>query len=80
MHRAQRLLADVPEGVIHGYLVYLDTSVGLLDGGEQWSPASVERLADLARRYPDPALEALSMVAAGMAELRRGSADAVSRF
>jgi hypothetical protein len=33
--RAQRLLADQPEGVEHGYLLYLELE-GALDGGPCW--------------------------------------------
>lgn len=70
--RARRILAAEPDGPEHAYLAYLDASVGMLDGGEAWTDASVRRLEDLAARFPEPAVESLSMVVAGMAALRVG--------
>ncbi|WP_194410502.1 LuxR family transcriptional regulator [Microbacterium cremeum] len=73
LHRARRILADLPEGPPHAYLVYLEASFGQITTGiEAWPDHDIERLADLARRFPEPAVEALAMVVRGLAELRRG--------
>ncbi|WP_448003614.1 class I SAM-dependent methyltransferase [Agromyces bauzanensis] len=73
MRRARALLHDRPDGVLQAYLIYLETSAGLLsDGGDAWSAESVARLRDLAQRLPDQAVAALSLVVAGMADLRAG--------
>ena len=72
LNRARRILAGQPEGPTLAYLVYVEASLGMVATGEAWSDAEVERLADLARRFPQPAVESLAMVARGLAELRRG--------
>lgn len=72
MNRARRLLADLPEGREHAYLVYLEAAVALVEGREAWSDERVARLAELSSRFREPAIDALSMVTSGMAELRRG--------
>ena len=70
--RARRVLEDEPDGPALAYLAYLDASVGMIDGGEAFPASSVARLADLAGRFPEPAVEALSLVVAGMAAIGQG--------
>ncbi|WP_137845512.1 helix-turn-helix transcriptional regulator [Microbacterium sp. 2FI] len=72
LNRARRILADEPEGRAHGYLLYIDAALEMAAGGGAWTDAGVERLADFARRYPEPGIQSLSMVVAGLAALRRG--------
>ncbi|WP_248305414.1 LuxR C-terminal-related transcriptional regulator [Agromyces sp. H66] len=73
MRRARSLLSDQPDHVLQAYLIYLETSAGLLpDGSGAWSPESAARLRDLAQRVPDQSVAALSLVVSGMADLRTG--------
>ena len=72
VHRARRLLADQPDGPAHAYLAYLDASFAMMfEGGSEWDE-HVDRLADLAVRFADPAVEALALAVQGLATLRRG--------
>ncbi|MDF2573903.1 MAG: LuxR family transcriptional regulator [Agromyces sp.] len=73
MRRAQALLRDLPDGVLHAYLAYLEASAGLMsDDAVPWPAENVARLRDLAQRLPEPAVAALSLVVSGMADLRTG--------
>ena len=71
LHRARRLLADLPEGPAHAYLAYIEASAEAMEGIESAQP-HVERLADLARRFPVPSVQALSLVVSGLDHLRNG--------
>ncbi|WP_214467568.1 helix-turn-helix transcriptional regulator [Microbacterium flavescens] len=70
VHRARRLLADEPDGPAHAYLAYLDASLALMFQATVDWDEHVDRLADLARRFPDPAVEALALAGRGLAALR----------
>lgn len=72
MRRAQSLLRDLPDGVQHAYLTYLEAWSGMPDGLTAWSTENVERLRDLAQRLPDPAVATLSLFVSGMADVRAG--------
>lgn len=76
LNRARRVLTGLPEGTPHGYLAYVEGALELsrwnLPGVERWA----RELAALARRVPDPALSALALVLAGLADLRRGHTSA----
>ncbi|MHC3000083.1 LuxR C-terminal-related transcriptional regulator [Microbacterium sp. HJ5] len=71
VHRARRLLDDLPDDVAHAYLAYLDATFALVSGETSWHD-EVDRLADLARRFPDPAVESLALAVRGLAVLRSG--------
>ncbi|SFS18900.1 regulatory protein, luxR family [Agrococcus baldri] len=70
--RARRILGDEPDSPTHAYLAYLEVTVGMAESAESWAPSSVQRLDELARRFPEPAVEALSLAVAGLAELQAG--------
>ncbi|MDN4481785.1 helix-turn-helix domain-containing protein [Demequina muriae] len=70
--RAQGLLRDRPDGPLHAYSTYLDTSLGLTTDGSTWSPSSVARLAELSRSVRSPEVEILSQVVSGMAAIATG--------
>lgn len=72
MNRARRLLADAPEGAVHGYLAYLDAVVAVLteDVGALADRAAV--LHRLSTQVDHPALTALSLVVEGMYALFDG--------
>jgi tetratricopeptide (TPR) repeat protein len=70
--RARRILDTQPEGRLHGYLLYLETSMALVDDGQPWADAAVERIGSLAAQYADPVLRSLSLVVNAMSRLRRG--------
>lgn len=72
IHRGRRLLADAPDGPEHAYLAYLDASFALMFGDAHGADEHVQRLTDLARRFPDPAVESLALTARGLAVLRSG--------
>jgi DNA-binding CsgD family transcriptional regulator len=78
MRRAQSILRDLPDGVQHAYLTYLEAWAGMPDGITPWSAESVERLRDLAQRLPDPAVATLSLFVSGMADVR--AADVAGGF
>ncbi|WP_405216438.1 LuxR C-terminal-related transcriptional regulator [Agrococcus sp. Ld7] len=70
--RARRVLAQLPDGPAHAYLAYLDAAASALEGSPESAREHVERIGDLARRFPEPAVEALSLAVAGMAAVRLG--------
>ncbi|MGR0321090.1 LuxR C-terminal-related transcriptional regulator [Agromyces sp. ZXT2-3] len=72
MRRAQALLADRPEGVLHAYLVTLELTFAMLEGSDEWSSAGLDRLRDLARRVPDPAVVTLNLAVSGVFDVRTG--------
>ena len=70
--RAQRLLRDQPEGVEHGYLLYLELE-GALDGGDDDAVlATARRVRELGRRHADPNLVASGDLFEGRALVRQG--------
>lgn len=75
--RARRLLEGLPDRPAHGFLTYLEASMGL-EGEEPWSAAGVARMRELAETTEDPAVAALAAVVAGMHDLRAG--DPVAGF
>ena len=71
LNRARRLLEGLSDRAAHAYLAYLEAAVAVVEG-DATSGAHVSRLADLAIRFPEPGVQALSLVAAGLAQLRDG--------
>jgi DNA-binding CsgD family transcriptional regulator len=70
--RAQRLLADQPEGVEHGYLLYLELE-GALDGEDADAViGTARRLRALGRAHADPNLAAAGDLFEGRALVRQG--------
>ena len=73
MARAQRLLADLPEGPEHGYARYVTEVEGALDGPDLEEVAAAARaVQELGRRHGDPNLVAGGLVGEGRARVRRG--------
>ncbi|WP_104181731.1 LuxR family transcriptional regulator [Arthrobacter sp. B0490] len=72
VNRARRILQDLPEGLEHGYLLYLEAALTLdvRDLGPTREAAA--GLQDLGRRLRAPALTAFSLVLAGLADVRSG--------
>lgn len=70
--RARRILQDLPEGLEHGYLLYLEAALTLdvRDLGPTREAAA--GLQDLGRRLRAPALTAFSLVLDGLADVRSG--------
>jgi DNA-binding CsgD family transcriptional regulator len=70
--RAQRLVRDEPEGIAHGYLLYLELE-GALEGDD---PAAVtamaRRVREIGRRHADPNLTAAGDLFEGRVLVRRG--------
>lgn len=79
MGRAQRLLADEPDGAEHGYVRYVLEVEAALDGiaaphdvGLDALTASARAVQDIGRRHGDPSLVAVGMVGEGRALVRQG--------
>ena len=69
MNRARRLLADAPEGPTHGYLVYLEAVVAVLNQDAEELSRRANALRQLCDGFDDPSLASLSLVAQAMAAI-----------
>ena len=70
LSRAQRVLADQPEGSEHGYPLYLETA-RLMGVDLDEAVASAQRMQDLGRRFGDETLEALGVFFEGRARIKQ---------
>ncbi len=70
MSRAQRVLADEPEGAEHGYPLYLETA-RLMGEDLDAAAASARRMQDLGRRFGDDTLVALGVFFEGRALVKQ---------
>lgn len=61
--RARRLLADAPEGAVHGYLAYLDAVLAVIGQDTEGAAGHADRAAAISARSGDPSLAALVPVA-----------------
>lgn len=71
MSRSRRLLASLPDGVLHGYLAYLDGMFELFVEGRA-PHASITQLRALNAELRDPLIETLELAVSGVSELRHG--------
>lgn len=74
--RARRILADGPESLERGYLLYLEAFVGQEDGDEQHLRRAASQVSGLARRVQAPQLTALGLVLSGLADIQDGNPSA----
>jgi DNA-binding NarL/FixJ family response regulator len=77
--RSQRVLESLPEGVEHGYVLYLQIAALSGSGDLDGALASAQRMQDLGRRFSDPTLVALGVYFQGrqlikQAKVREGLA------
>jgi DNA-binding NarL/FixJ family response regulator len=70
--RAQRLLQDTPEGVEHGYAMYLELEGALAGGDATAVAATARRLREVGRRHADPNLTAGGDLFEGRALVKQG--------
>lgn len=70
--RAERLLTDVPEGPIHGFLMLTRARFALGAGDMEGALRLARDGAALARRHEDPDTEALSLTIEGRVFIERG--------
>ena len=73
--RAQRLLADEPEGPEHGFLAWAATMFALATGDHEGAIQAARRAFDLGRRFAVPDLQALGLVFQGYILVRQGDVD-----
>jgi DNA-binding CsgD family transcriptional regulator len=71
--RAMRLVEGLPEGLVHGYLLYLFEVEGLADAEPRRAVEGARRLLDLSRRIGDQNLLAVALNAQGRLLIRTGS-------
>jgi hypothetical protein len=69
--RAQRLLADAPECVVHGYLANADWALAMSSGHYDRAAGLGERMLDLGTRFGDVDLQALGLLRRRVALLAR---------
>jgi DNA-binding CsgD family transcriptional regulator len=73
MSRAERLLARLPRGPLHGRQLYLRTSMDMeLTGDAGAAEAAAAELHELHQQHDDPLLGCFALVLEGMAAVRRG--------
>jgi len=71
MARTQRMLESLPEGVEHGYPLYLQIA-GLMGGGQlDAAVLSSQRMQELGRRFQDPTLVALGVYYEGRSLIKQ---------
>jgi DNA-binding SARP family transcriptional activator len=73
--RAQRLLADQPEGPEHGFLAWAATMAALATGDHDGALQAARRAFDLGRRFGVADLQALGLVFQGYILVREGQVD-----
>lgn len=71
MSRSRRLLGALPDGLLHGYLAYLEGMIVLFVDGRA-PHDSIRRLRELTAQFGDPILEALELAVSGVTDLRHG--------
>ena len=72
MSRAQRLLADSPESVEHGYLMFFELEGAFAQGEYEAVGETARRVQEMGRRFDDPNLHAEGMMFEGRALVRQG--------
>lgn len=70
--RARRLLVDLPECEVHGYLLFTDAQLAQERGDDDDVADAARQLAELARRQASPTLEALALLLEGTLAVRHG--------
>jgi tetratricopeptide (TPR) repeat protein len=73
--RAQRLLAEEPEGPEHGFLAWAGSMSALATGDHDGALQAARRAFDLGRRFGIPDLQALGLVLQGYILVRDGKVD-----
>jgi ATP/maltotriose-dependent transcriptional regulator MalT len=71
MSRAQRLLADEPEGAEHGYPLYLQIAALMGEGDLEQAVESARRMQELGRRHDDPTLVAMGVFFEGRSRIKQ---------
>jgi ATP/maltotriose-dependent transcriptional regulator MalT len=72
MGRTLRLLEDLPESAVHGYVLFMEVSGSLYGGDFATAVAQARRLQEMGRTYGDPNLVALGILSEGKALLKQG--------
>ena len=74
LSRARRVIAGLPRGALHGYLLYVDNALDMdLSGDAGAAEAAAREIADLATELRDPTLDSFAHATRGMAAVRRGA-------
>ena len=72
---AERLLADEPESVEHGYLAITRALTAMIQGNSDAALSCAERAHELGVRFEDRDLQAIALVTLGRTHLLNGDAD-----
>lgn len=72
MSRAHRLLAEEPEAVEHGYLLYFEIFSAMGSGDLDGAGATARRVQEIGRRFGDPNLVAIGVLGEGRALIKQG--------
>lgn len=76
LHRASQLLEDLPEGVPHGYMRYLEAARALGEGRSADAARTARRIVQLAASHHDATLQAIGLVTEGVAVVKQGRVEA----
>ena len=75
LKRAERVLADRPESLAHGYLEMMRARAAQMSGDFDRAVEIAARAVEKGMQYGDPNLQALALVYQGMAMVGRGEAE-----
>ena len=71
--RARRVIAELPRGVLHGYLLYVDQVAEMdVSGDADDAETAAAEIALLAAEHDEPTLNSFALATRGMAAVRRG--------
>lgn len=73
--RARRLLSELPECPVHGYLLYLEANIALSALAEPPSAELCEQVRGIGRRHGAPELECLGLALHGLALVHAGRVE-----
>jgi class 3 adenylate cyclase len=73
--KAERLLEGQPQSPANGYLAFMKSVIGMMEGRVEEAIGEIARALELAREYDDRNLEAMALVIQGRSLVMSGDAD-----